>query len=272
MSLLTPQQQALYHEEGYFILPGVLPPETLTMLREECSYFLGYMDASMDAKGIEVDGINHRGKRYFIGNRYRLSQRMREFLFSPMMAEIAQAALGPDVWLFNEQWVVKNAEQGMKFGWHQDSGYVMKSHPEAKHPPYLTCWVTLDDVSEINGTVYLLPHSRGGTKDTIYSHEIEPGSNDLIAYKGDDPGDPLIVPAGTIVGFSSYNFHRSGPNTTNRMRRIYLPQYASGPIGDDAVRSWAMAVPFVKDGKIIYDRANDTAENHGPFGTKKSRG
>jgi len=120
MSLLTPEQSALYHEEGYFILPGILPPETLTMLREECSYFLGYMDASMDAKGVEVDGINHRGKRYFIGNRYRLSQRMRDFAFSPMMAEVAQAALGPDVYLFNEQWVVKNAEQGMKFGWHQD--------------------------------------------------------------------------------------------------------------------------------------------------------
>lgn len=257
-------QRALYQKEGYMILPRVLPSETLTMLREECAYFLGYMDASMDAKGVEVDGINHRGKRYFIGNRYRLSQRMREFIFSPLMAEVAQAALGPEVVLFNEQWVVKNAEQGMKFGWHQDSGYVMKSHPDAQHPPYLTCWVTLDDVSEINGTVYLLPHSRGGTQNKIYSHELEAGSNDLIAYKGQDPGDPLIVPAGSIVAFSSYNFHRSGPNTTNRMRRIYLPQYAAAPIGDATVRTWAMAVPFVKGGKIIYDAANDKAELYGP--------
>ncbi len=252
-----------------FILPGIIPPETLALLREECSYFLGYMDGTMDTKGVEVEGINHRGKRYFIGNRYRLSPRMREFTFSPLMAEVAQAALGPNVYLFNEQWVVKNAEQGMQFGWHQDSRYVMRSHPDAKHPPYLTCWVTLDDVSEINGTVHLLPHSRGGTKETIFSHELEPGSNDLIAYRGEDPGDPLIVPVGTIVGFSSYVFHRSGPNTTNRMRRIYLPQYSAAPIGDDDVRSWAMAVPFVKDGKIIYHAADDTAEKYGPKPKKK---
>ena len=133
MTLITPGQRALYHTEGYMILPGIIPPDMLTMLREECSYFLGYKDSQMDSKGITVDGINHRGRRYFIGNLYRLSQRMREFIFSPMMAEIAQAALGPDVFLFNEQWVVKNAEQGMKFSWHQDSGYVKRSHPDVAH-------------------------------------------------------------------------------------------------------------------------------------------
>ena len=125
----------------------------------------------------------------------------------------------------------------MRFDWHQDSGYVMESHPDAQHPPYLTCRIMLDDGSELNGTPYLLPLSRGVTKHTIYSHELEPGSNCLIAYKGDDPGDPLIVPTGTIVGFSSYNFHRNGPNTTNRRRRIYLPQDTAAPLGSDAVRA-----------------------------------
>jgi hypothetical protein len=97
MSLVTPAKRELYHREGYMILPGVIPPDMLTILREECSYFLGYKDSMMEAKGIAVEGINHRGKRYFISNYYRLSSRMRNFIFSPMMAEIAQVALGPDV-------------------------------------------------------------------------------------------------------------------------------------------------------------------------------
>ena len=63
MPLVTPAQRELYQREGYMILPGVIPPETLTMLREECSYFLGYKDSAMDAKGVEVEDINHRGKR-----------------------------------------------------------------------------------------------------------------------------------------------------------------------------------------------------------------
>ncbi len=73
------------------------------------------------------------------------------------------------------------------------------------------------------GTIYLLPHSRGGTSHTIFDHSREEGTNDLIGYTGSDPGIPITVPAGSIVAFTSYNFHRSGMNTSPNMRRIYLP-------------------------------------------------
>jgi hypothetical protein len=269
MKIVPDAQRDLYHKEGYFILPGVIPTDMLDMLREECSYYLGYYDSMMDAKGVQTEGISHRGKRYFINNRYRLSNRLWEFVFSPMMAEVAQAALGPDVYLFHEQWVVKGAEQGMKFSWHQDSGYVKWYDPKTNHKPYLTCWCTLDDVSEKNGTVYILPHSRAGTRDKIIDHFQEPGTNDLIGYTGNDPGDPLIVPAGSVVGFTSYVLHRSGPNTTNRMRRIYLPQYSAAPINRPDGKPWAMATPFVQGGKVVYDRAGDSPDKYGPFPEKK---
>ena len=96
------------------ILPAVIPPDMLEMLREECSYYLGYYDSMMDAKGVQTQGISHRGKRYFINNRYRLSSRLWQFVFSDLMAEVARATVGSDAQLFHEQWVVKGAEQGMK--------------------------------------------------------------------------------------------------------------------------------------------------------------
>jgi ectoine hydroxylase-related dioxygenase (phytanoyl-CoA dioxygenase family) len=235
------------------------------MLREECSYYLGYYDSIMDAQGAQTNGLNHRGKRYFINNRYRLSSRLWRFIFGELMAAVVRAALGPDASLFHEQWVVKGAEQGMKFSWHQDSGYVKHNNPATTHKPYLTCWCTLDDVSEENGTVYLLPHSRAGTRDRILDHYKEEGSNDLIGYGGDDPGDPVIVPAGSIVAFDSYTLHRSGPNKTDRMRRVYLPQYSREPVHTAEGRQWAMATPFLKDSRVIYDRTGDTAEKYGPF-------
>jgi ectoine hydroxylase-related dioxygenase (phytanoyl-CoA dioxygenase family) len=252
-----------YREEGYMILERAIPDEMLAMLREECSYFLGYTDAQLDAAQGPSTNLTHRGKRYFINNRYRMSARLWQFIFSPLMAEVAQAALGENVYLFHEQWVVKGAEQGMKFAWHQDSGYVKTHDQTTQHKPYLTCWCPLDDVNEENGTVYLLPHSRGGTSHTIFDHAKEAGTNDLVGYTGSDPGIPIIVPAGSIVAFTSYNFHRSGANTTPRMRRVYLPQYSAEPIvrGDGSL--WAMAVPFVRDGKIVYSREDDSAEKYG---------
>lgn len=48
----------------------------------------------------------------------------------------------------------------MKFSRHQDSGYVGFAHA-----PYVTVWVTLDDVTVRNGTVYILPYSLAGTRE-----------------------------------------------------------------------------------------------------------
>ena len=267
--MIPEEQRELYRNEGYMVLPAVIPRKVLDMLREECSYYLGYYDSIMDAKGLQTENLSHRGKRYFINNRYRLSSRLWQFVFSDLMAEVAHATVGPQAYLFHEQWVVKGAEQGMKFSWHQDSGYVKWYNPSTEHKPYVTCWCTLDDVSEENGTVYLLPHSRGNTRQQIITHTKEAGTNDLIGYTGADPGDPLIVPAGSIVAFDSFVFHRSGPNKTDRMRRIYLPQYSAAPIDRPDGKPWAMATPFLKDGKNIYDHADDTAEQWGPFPEKK---
>jgi ectoine hydroxylase-related dioxygenase (phytanoyl-CoA dioxygenase family) len=144
------------------------------------------------------------------------------------MAQIARAALGETVYLFNEQYVVKAAERGMKFGWHQDGGFI-----DYLHPSYLTCWIPLDDVSEANGTIYLLPYSRAGGR-VVVEHVQDEGTHDRVGYFGDDPGDPVIVPAGSIACFSSTLFHRSGPNTTDRIRRSYVAQYSSEPILNEA--------------------------------------
>lgn len=266
--VISDEQRALYQSEGYMVLSGVIPPEMLTLLREECSYYLGYFDALMDAKGVQTENISHRGKRYFINNRYRLSGRLWRFIFSDLMAEVARATVGPEAYLFHEQWVVKGAEQGMKFSWHQDSGYVKWYDPTTNHKPYVTCWCTLDEVSEENGTVYLLPHSRGGTRNRIIDHAKEAGSNDLVGYSGDDPGDAVAVPAGSIVVFDSFVLHRSGPNRTDRMRRVYLPQYSAAPILRPDGKPWAMATPFLRNGRNIYDHAGDTAEKYGPFPDK----
>lgn len=255
--IVTEEQKKQYHEEGFMILKGVIPQDHLEMLREACAFFIDQKDREMEAAGNEVEGITHKGKRYFISNRYREYPDMAKFIYSDLMAQVTTAALGPEVYLFNEQWVVKGADKGMKFAWHQDSGYVKHGDNLTGHKPYLTCWCTLDDVSETNGTVYLLPHSRAGTKDRIFDHNREEGTNDLIGYTGDDPGDPVEVPAGSIVAFSSFAFHRSGANTTSRMRRIYLPQYSGEVIRHTNGDLWAQEVPFVRNGLNVYDPESD---------------
>jgi len=261
---VSAEQRALYASEGYMVLEGVIPEDMLRMLREECSYFLGYMDARFDAGLVGEGALSFRGKRYFVNNLYRYSSRTWRFIFGDLMAEICRATLGGEACLFNEQWVVKGGEQGMNFSWHQDSGYVKFMDPGTVHQPYLTCWCALDDVDESNGTVHLLPHSRGGTAKSIIDHHRDPETNDLIGYTGDDPGIAIEAPAGSVVAFSSYNLHSSGANTTRKMRRVYLPQYVPAPLHHSRTgERFNLAVPFLKDGQIVYDLAMDTPERWG---------
>ena len=55
------------------------------------------------------------------------------------------------------------------------------------HEPYLTVWIALDDVTEENGSVYLLPYSRSGIRSYI-KHIPDPVTNDQVCYFGSDPG------------------------------------------------------------------------------------
>ena len=248
-----------FREKGYAILDSVIDDCTLVALQEECSYFMGYTDSWLDSKGTEVFGITHRNKRYFIANRYRLRPRVADFLFSRLMAEISSSFLGPNVYLFHEQWVVKGAEQGMKFAWHQDSGYVKFRDPSTTHKPYLTCWCALDDMTRENGTISVLPHGEVIPKDTIARHIHEEGTNDLVGYNGANPGVEITVPKGSVVVFASTVLHRSGSNRTNSLRRAYLAQYSSEPIVSSNGQLWSQAVPFLYDSEVVYDREEDLA-------------
>jgi ectoine hydroxylase-related dioxygenase (phytanoyl-CoA dioxygenase family) len=216
-------QSNRFQKEGFFVLENVVPEADLEALRGECQRFIDERDREMDRLGVDTIDLDHRGSRYFV-HAYGKSPAVERFLRSDLMRRVAATALGSTVYLFNEQYVVKAAERGMKFGWHQDSGFI----PYA-HQPYLTCWIPLDDVDEENGTVYLLPFSRAGVRDVV-EHVRDEETNDLVGYFGDDPGDPVSVPAGSIACFSSTLFHRSGANTTDRVRRVYLAQYSAEPI------------------------------------------
>ena len=242
-SVVSETQQQQYREEGWFVLERVLSGQQLRLLRTYAQEGMNQIDARMDDAGVDVLGLNHRGQRYFANGLAKTEPELRAFVFGDLMAGICRATLGPNAFHFVEQYVIKCADRQSAFSWHQDSGYV---HEE--HEPYLTCWIALDDITEENGSVYLLPYSRAGVR-TYVKHFTDPETNDKVGYVGTDPGLPMVVPAGSIACFSSVVFHRSGPNLTDRLRRAYIVQYSPEPIlMEDGSRPRHQAVPLRAQG------------------------
>ncbi len=244
--LISKTHQEQFREEGFFILEGVIPEAHLEILRDSCDHLIEAMHAEMDRLGTDHIHISHRGKRYHIAKQYDRAPRLAEFVFSELMADICRATIGDTAFLFYDQYVVKAAEQGMAFSWHQDSGYL--GFP---HTPYVTCWTAVDDMTLANGTAHVMPFSQIGIR-TLVEHEHDVATGDKAGYFGDAPSVPAIVPAGSVVVFSSLSFHRSGPNTTDQMRRAYVTQYSPEIIHRPGeTEPMHLGVPFLENGRKI---------------------
>ena len=83
-------------------------------------------------------------------------------------------------------------------------------------------------------------------------HIVDEDSNDKVGYFGNDPGLTIEMKAGSILAFSSLNFHASGTNTTDKYRRAYIAQYSCEPImSADGEKLWGNADPFLIDGRMV---------------------
>ena len=245
--MLSSRMIEQYHKEGFTILENALSQDDIASLRTDCGRSIDRIHAEMDRLGTDVLKPNYRDRRYFITKSVMdKSSPSYKFVFGDTMAEYARELLGDNVYLFYEQYVVKGAQKGMKFDWHQDSGYV-----GFEHKTYLTCWCALDNISEANGTAYILPFSRVDTRDMV-EHSADSETGDMVGYQGSDPGDPVLGPAGTIAFFTSRTLHRSGENHTDSMRRVYVVQYSPEPITHpDHPSDDNLAIPFIIDGKKV---------------------
>lgn len=246
--MITDQHRQQYIDEGYFILERAISDEHLQIMRDACDHLIGIMHAEMDRLGTDHIHISHRGKRYHIAKQYHQAPRLDEYVFGDLMADVCKATIGDDAFLFYDQYVVKAAEQGIQFSWHQDGGYL-----GFNHRPYVTVWAAVDDMTLENGTASVMPFSTIGIR-TLVEHIRDPMTGDKTGYFGAEPGIPAVVPAGSLVVFSSVTFHRSGANTTDRMRRAYVTQYSPTPIYKPATEEpMHLAVPFLESGRIVYN-------------------
>lgn len=243
---ITAEHKRKYNEDGFFILDEVLQNEHLDIIRKECDFLVEKQNHQMDKEGVDELNLSRRNSRYFIFNSYKDRPLLGSFIFSDFMGSLCKSTIGDNAFLFWEQFVVKGLDPaGAEFTWHQDSGYV-----DGIHKPYVNFWIPLDDVSEENGTIFLLPYSEAGTKNKI-EHKIVKGSSDKVGYFGSAPGIPATCKAGSIVAFSSTTFHRSGTNQTNKMRRAWAIQFSPEIIYEQDGSLKGQDISFLKNGKKV---------------------
>lgn len=248
---ISESQKKQYTRDGFMVIPGFLDSDELDRVRKACDWSVSNIEADMKSKGVDRDRINVLDKKYFVLSPRKKRTELLDIVFAEKAAEVCRATIGDTAYLHNEQFVVKMMDNETSFAWHQDSGYSVYQGGAAKHKPYITFWIALDDMSVANGTISILPFSRSESRDLVEHIWVEE-QNAMVGYHGNDFGDPVEVAAGTLVAFSSFLFHRSGANTTNKPRRSYFIAYTPElfTYADASKGVYSSGEPLIINGKV----------------------
>ena len=249
--MIGEKQQRSFREQGFMIVEAFLSDSELELVRTACDAQVERVATEMRRNGITENGINVLDRKYFINNARVERPELASVIFSEKTEALCRATIGETAYLHNEQFVVKMMDKDTTFAWHQDSGYSVYKGGAASHDPYVTCWIALDDMSERNGTISVLPFPRYERSREIVEHSWSDEHNAMIGYRGDDEGDLVEVPAGTLVAFSSRLLHKSGANTTDRPRRSYFVAFTPTLFrhADESKGVYSQADPLIVAGE-----------------------
>jgi len=214
---ITPEQRRQLDEQGFFLLPDVFTPGEMDALARRIEdHQRRHQEALADGGGAE--GISRSNEITFTDHLAERDPDIRAFCERPEFVAITTQLLGPDTDLYWNQSVFKMPETAREFPWHQDDGYT-----PVTPSPYLTLWLALNDATEDNGCISVLP---GSWKRGLVPHT--PGPLGLVCHDADDPdqGVRVPVPAGSLAVFWSLTMHKSGPNVSDGPRKAYVIQYS----------------------------------------------
>ena len=237
------------------VIEDVFTDHQLLCLHEDCRRLqtsLGLSAEDLAATSCSVDPFEHtplpdQHPARSLPEAYLMERFKGGSLDQAAIATFSSIALGiipsllrrlldqPCLFLFSENYIVKPSNSDIAFRWHRDADEQLACFFPACRPPYVSCWCPLSDTSTLNGT--LVVSSQASVVRLRYSdldHMDSAPISDMGLSSAEDPsgesGVPLEVRRGSVVVFSSVEWHRSGGNRSPADRTVFYAQYSFAPI------------------------------------------
>jgi ectoine hydroxylase-related dioxygenase (phytanoyl-CoA dioxygenase family) len=149
-----------------------------------------------------------------------------EFMRTPALLDVLSALLGPSgVRLHGSKLNLKSPEYGSPVEWHQDWAFYPHTNDDV-----LAVGVLLDDATEENGPVLVLPGSHRGPTfdhhgpDGRFCGAMDP-ARDRLDFAS---AIPLIAPAGSCSFHHVRAVHGSAQNRSAQSRNLLLYEFTAG--------------------------------------------
>jgi phytanoyl-CoA hydroxylase len=254
--VLTAEQRDAYDLKGFCMVPDLIDAPLLAQLREEYDAELhstgsGFQNIAAPANSATSDERDRQapepGGEVMLQriNMSEISMVFRRLLYNEQMLDAAEQLMGdeaPGLQLFHDQALHKPAVEphvgsfGGNMQWHQDNAYWRCQPAEL-----LSCWIALDDVSEDNGALRMVPGSFTTGLEGIPMPSGHREDGDAYRREHIDPvfdvsqAETLApLSAGGAIFHHCRCLHSSLPNRTERQRRAFVVHFmAPGTVGSD---------------------------------------
>lgn len=232
-----------YRSNGYWLSPKLFSDEELSEFRKHHAMVVA---GEYETKRFPLSRDPEPGdtsKLVQVNNAYWTDATIARLVLSPVIGRIAAALSGVrGIRLWHDQLLYKPPQSGSSgaIGWHQDLGYWQCLDNDKA----LTAWVALEDVTEENGCMEVVPgsHTWGLLgEDHFYQKDIDQQKK-RIEQKTGRPftTKSCVLPAGCVSFHHCITIHGSRPNLSNRPRisiAIHLiadgTRYRAGSVSDD---------------------------------------
>lgn len=225
---LTDEQVASYRRDGCLAVPALVDPARVAELRAVTREFLERSrGGSASDEVFDLDPRHTAAAPVLrrIKNPADNHPLYRWVAFDSAIPDLVAELIGPDVKFHHSKLNLKGSHVGAPVEIHQDAAFYPHSNDDV-----LAVGLLLDDATEANGALWVLPGSHRGP---VYPHCDLEGRfvgamrEEDVARLDRSRARCLALPAGSVHVHHYRLIHWSAPNTSPTERRLLLNSYSA---------------------------------------------
>jgi len=221
---LSPEQVSQFRERGYLTGVPALSTEEVAEVRENFE---------------RIRGMLPPGERiHFLSQWHKKNDFIFKVCSNPRILDSVEDLIGPDFYLWDAYFFVKDPHENVTSQWHQD----MAAWPMTEGP-MASVFLAVTDCERSNGCLRVVPQSHLSRR----RHVLPPASSErsgeyLFNYEVPDvdvAGDDvayLELAAGEVSFHHQWMLHGSGPNMSGKLRVGLAMRYAAFDVSADSKR------------------------------------
>nr|XP_045596155.1 phytanoyl-CoA dioxygenase, peroxisomal-like isoform X1 [Procambarus clarkii] len=231
---LTPAQRAFYEENGFLVIPNLVPHDKIDQWKER---FLDLVEGRVESHGMtKMKDISLRNVKGVSGE--MIVNKIQDFVWDeilsehcmlPQVLDYVECFTGPNIMAMHTMLINKPPDPGTRTSrhpLHQDLHYF----PFRPANRIVCAWTAMETINNDNGCLFVLPGSHKGVLEQHDYPDWEKGVNKM--YHGvrgydDVPKTMLCMEKGDTVFFHPILLHGSGDNRTKHFRKAISCHYAA---------------------------------------------